>query len=172
MNNNNLKDLNSSAKVPPSGNRGLRINWGKGIVIAFALFIGFIMYFVLKVQSDSKYDNDLVVEEYYKHDVHFQDEMVRIQNAHDLKTKPVISVDAKGITIAFPTDFTPKDIKGTVALYRASNKKFDFQVPLSFMDSASLFIPKDKLIGGVWDINMEWKYNGKSYLTKEEIYIK
>ena len=150
----------------------MKINWGTYIVIAFALFISFILYFVVKVQTDSKYDNDLVVEEYYKHDVHFQDEMARIQNAHDLKTKPVITVDANGITIDFPVDFTPKDIKGTVALYRASNKKFDFQVPLSFTDSASLFIPKDKLIAGEWKINMEWKYKGKAYLTKEEIYIK
>lgn len=150
----------------------VKINWGTYIVIAFALFISFIMYFVLKVQSDSKYDNDLVVEEYYKHDVHFQDEMARVQNAHDLKEKPVITVGASGVTIAFPGDFIPKDIKGIVALYRASNKKFDFQVPLSFTDSASLFIPKDKLIGGEWYINMEWKYDGKSYLTKEKVYIK
>ena len=150
----------------------MKINWGTYIVIAFALFISFIMYFVLKVQSDSKYDNDLVVEEYYKHDVHFQDEMARIQNAHDLKVKPVITVGTNGITIIFPADFTPKDIKGTVALYRASNKKFDFQMPLSFTDSASLFIAKEKLIGGEWDINMEWKYKGKSYLTKQEKYIK
>lgn len=150
----------------------IKFNWGTSIVIAFALFISFIMFFVLKVQSDSKYDNDLVVEEYYKHDVHFQDEMARIQNAHDLKEKPVISVKVDGVTIAFPASFSPKNIKGTVALYRASNKKFDFQVPLSFTDSASLFIPKEKFIGGEWYVNMEWKYEGKSYLTKEEIYIK
>ncbi|WP_281637714.1 FixH family protein [Flavobacterium marginilacus] len=150
----------------------MKINWGTYIVIAFALFISFIMYFVLKVQSDSKYDNDLVVEEYYKHDVHFQDEMARIQNAHDLKEKPVITLDTKGVTVSFPAVFSPKDIKGTVALYRASNKKFDFQTPLSFTDSASLFIPKDKFVGGEWYINMEWKYQGKSYLTKEKIYIK
>jgi len=150
----------------------MKINWGTSIVIAFVLFISFIMYFVLKVQSDSKYDNELVVEEYYKHDVHFQDEMARVQNAHDLKQKPAVTVNDNGVSIAFPAVFSPKEIKGTVALYRASNKKFDFQVPLSFTDSASLFIPKDRLIGGEWYINMEWKYEGKSYLTKEKIYIK
>jgi len=149
----------------------MKINWGTSIVIAFALFISFIMYFVVKVQTDNKYDNDLVVEEYYKHDVHFQDEMVRIQNAQDLKLKPVITVNINGITIVFPNDFEPKEIKGTVALYRASNKKFDFQVPISFTDSASLFVSKDKLIGGEWKINMEWQYKGKAYLTKEEIYV-
>lgn len=150
----------------------MKITWGTYIVIAFALFISFIMYFVIKVQTDSKYDNDLVVEEYYKHDVYFQDEMARVQNAHDLKEKPLITADANGVTVSFPVNFVPKNIKGIVSLYRASNKKFDFQVPLSFTDSASLFIPKDKLIGGEWKINMEWKYMGKSYLTKEEIYIK
>ena len=150
----------------------MKINWGTGIVIAFAIFISFIMYFVFSVQSDSKYDNELVVEEYYKHDVHFQDEMTRIQNAHDLKVKPVITVDSKGITIVFPADFKSKDIKGIVTLYRPSNKKFDFEVPISFTDSSSLFIPKNKLIGGEWYINMEWQYEGKSYLSKEEIYIK
>jgi len=149
----------------------MKINWGTSIVIAFALFISFIMYFVVKVQTDNKYDNDLVVEEYYKHDVHFQDEMARIQNAQDLKLKPIITVNTNGITVVFPNDYEPKEIKGTVALYRASNKKFDFQVPISFTDSASLFISKDKLIGGEWKINMEWQYKGKSYLTKEEIYV-
>ncbi|HRL72529.1 MAG TPA: FixH family protein, partial [Flavobacterium sp.] len=58
----------------------MKINWGVGIVIAFGLFITFILYFVVMVQSDSKYDNDLVVEEYYKHDAKFGDEMARIQN--------------------------------------------------------------------------------------------
>ena len=40
----------------------IKIGWGTSIVIAFAMFMTFILYFVIKVQSDSKYDNDLVVE--------------------------------------------------------------------------------------------------------------
>ena len=43
----------------------MKINWGTAVVIAFALFMSFILYFVFKVQSDSKYDNELVVEKYY-----------------------------------------------------------------------------------------------------------
>jgi hypothetical protein len=150
----------------------MKLNWGTYIVIAFALFISFILYFVVKVQSDSKYDNDLVVEEYYKHDAHFQDEMARIQNAHDLKIKPIFTVTQTGVTLVFPKEFSASEVSGSVALYRASNKKFDFQIPILFSDSASLFIPKDKFIAGEWKINMEWKYKGKSYLTKEEIYIR
>ncbi|MFI0490845.1 FixH family protein [Flavobacterium sp.] len=149
----------------------MKINWGTGVVIAFALFITFILYFVLKVQLNSKYDNELVVSEYYKHDALFGAEMTRIQNAQDLVKKPLITNASDGITIVFPDTFIPKDIKGKVSLYRSSSEKLDFSVPISLSNS-SLLIPKDKLVGGRWEINMEWQYQGKQYLTKETIYIK
>lgn len=148
----------------------LKLNWGTYIVIAFALFITFILYFVVKVQSDSKYDNDLVVEEYYKHDIHYQEEMQRVQNAQDLATKPKVTQLDQEVTITFPANFDPKKIKGTVSLYRPSNKKLDFQVKLDLTES-TVHIPKTNLVGGSWDINMEWQYEGKSYLTKETLYI-
>ncbi len=149
----------------------MKINWGTAIVIAFGLFISFILYFVVKVQSDSKYDNDLVVEEYYKHDAKFGDEMERVQNAEDLVSKPVITIVDEGVTIVFPATLVPKNIKGKVSLYRPSNKKLDFEIPISLSDATTLLIPKKSLAGGRWDINMEWQYEGKSYLTKETIYI-
>ncbi|RZJ53871.1 MAG: cytochrome C oxidase Cbb3 [Flavobacterium sp.] len=149
----------------------MKINWGTGIVIAFALFMTFILYFVFEVQSNSKYDNDLVVEEYYKHDSHFQEEMARIQNAHDLQHKPQISYNnAKGIKIVFPVTFESDKIKGNVLLYRPSNKKFDFETQIGLTNS-SLIIPQNKLVKGRWDVNMEWQYEGKKYLTKEVIYV-
>ncbi|SNB30931.1 putative cytochrome cbb3 oxidase maturation protein CcoH [Flavobacterium psychrophilum] len=149
----------------------MKINWGTGIVIAFALFISFILYFVFKVQSNVKYDNELVVEEYYKHDAKFGDEMIRAENAQDLKLKPIITVAAEAISIVFPNTFIPKKIKGKVSLYRPSNKKLDFEIPIS-LTNTTLLIPKKSLVGGRWDINMEWQYDGKSYLTKEIVYIK
>ena len=149
----------------------MKINWGVGIVIAFGLFITFILYFVVMVQSDSKYDNDLVVEEYYKHDAKFGDEMARIQNAEDLAQKPTINVVSNGVEIVFPKIFVPKNIKGKVSLYRPSNKKLDFQIPISLSDATTLLIPIKSLVRGRWGVNMEWQYDGKSYLSKETIYI-
>jgi len=148
----------------------MKINWGTGIVIAFGLFMTFILYFVFEVQSNSKYDNDLVVEEYYKHDSHFQEEMARIQNAHDLQQKPTIEYHADGVKIVFPLNFESNKITGNVLLYRPSNKKFDFHTSISLINS-SLLIPKDKLVKGRWDVNMEWQYNGKKYLSKEVVYV-
>jgi len=148
----------------------MKINWGTGIVIAIALFMSFILYFVIKVQSNSKYDNELVVEEYYKHDARFEEEMERVQSAHDLAQKPVISKSDDGVTIVFPSVFEPENIKGKVSLYRPSMKNLDFEIPIS-LSNPTLLIPKSKLVGGRWDINMEWQYDGKEYLSKETIYI-
>ena len=114
--------------------------------------------------------NELVVKEYYKHDATFGDEMVRVQNAQDLAEKPVIENTETGITIVFPKVFNPKDVKGKISFYRSSSAKMDFDVPLSLSDS-SILIPKEKLLGGRWEINMEWQYEGKQYLTKETVYI-
>lgn len=149
-----------------------RINWGTGIIIAFGLFMSFILYFVFKVQSDSKYDNELVVEEYYKHDAIFGAEMIRVQNAHDLVQKPIFNTTSNGIEIAFPIVFDRNRIQGKVSLYRPSNQKLDFEIPISLSNANTLLIPKKSLAGGRWDLIMEWQYDSKSYLSHESIYVK
>ncbi|WP_220764011.1 FixH family protein [Flavobacterium sp. UMI-01] len=150
----------------------MHINWGTGIVIAIALFMSFILYFVVKVQSNSKYDNELVVEEYYKQDAHYQDEINQLQNAHDLSHQPTFDQTAKGITVTFPSEFDFTKLTGELSLYRPSNKKLDFEMPISLTNSnPSLLIPKTRLVGGRWDITLHWQYEGKEYMTKETVYI-
>ncbi len=148
-----------------------KIGWGTSIVIAIALFMSFILYFVIKVQSNSKYDNELVVEEYYKKDSKYGEDYIKMQNAEDLTEKPQVIQKTDSMEIKFPTSFVPKDIKGTVSFYRPSNKKLDFQIPIS-LSKPSLLIPKTNLVGGRWDITIEWEYQSKSYQMKEVIYIK
>jgi hypothetical protein len=87
-----------------------------------------------------------------------------------LVEKPKVIVTQEGALITFPSVFVPIKIKGIVSLYRPSNKKMDFEIPISISEP-TLLIPKKSLVGGRWDINMEWQYEGKSYLTKETIYI-
>ena len=149
----------------------MRINWGTSIVIAFVLFMSFILYFVIKVQSNSKYDNELVVDEYYKKDAKFGAEMVRVQNAADLSEKPAITASNGQVTIVFPKIYNADKITGKVSLYRPSNKKLDFEIPLSLTNS-TLLIPKKSLVGGRWDITIEWQYEGKLYTSKEDLYLR
>ena len=155
----------------PAQSKGITLNWGTGIVLSFVFFMSFILYFVIKVQSNSKYNNELVVEEYYKKDAHFETEMMQIQNAHDLAQQPQISVNSQGISVVFPKQFDPTKMHGIVSLYRPSNKKLDFEIPIS-TSSSTLLIPKKSLVGGLWDITLSWEYAGKSYLETQRIFFK
>lgn len=147
----------------------MKINWGTGIVIAFGLFITFILYFVFKVQSDSTYDNELVTEEYYKKESLVQNDIEKQQNANQLEYKLKFKKSAEGITVEFPSNFDFKNIKGKVSLYRPSSQKLDFEIPIS-LSSSNLLIPNSNLVGGLWDISVDWTYENSKYLNKETIY--
>lgn len=89
----------------------MKINWGTAIVIAFGLFITFILYFVFKVQINPKYDNELVTEDYYQQELKVQGNIERTSNANALEEKIELKKSEEGITIQFPKDFDFKEIK-------------------------------------------------------------
>lgn len=148
----------------------MKLNWGKSIVIAFAIFMAFILFFVIKVQGNHKYDNELVVEEYYKNDARFGEEMAKLQNTQQLPVKPSIETLPEGVGITFPDNFNPGKIVGKVSFYRPSAKKLDFTQLLK-LSGRSMLIPENDLAGGRWDMTLYWTYEGKEYLLRKEIYI-
>ena len=141
-----------------------------GIVLAFALFMAFIMFFVVKVQSDSQYDNEMVVEDYYKQERVLEERLTREHNAAILQHKLTINTKGNNITVQFPADFDASKIQGKVSLYRPSSQNLDFEIPIS-ISTPLLLIPKSDLAGGRWDITIEWEYMGKPYLNKETLSI-
>ena len=44
----------------------MKFNWGTGIVIGIIAFMVFILQYVIRVQLDARYDNELVTEQYYQ----------------------------------------------------------------------------------------------------------
>lgn len=144
----------------------MKFNWGTGIVIAFALFMTFILSYVYKVQSNDKYDHELVVEDYYKKEALVQGDIEKQENANALTNKIIIEKTADGLKIQFPADFDYSKINGKVSLYRPSSQKLDFEIPIS-LSSPHLLIPKSNLADGLWDISIDWEYDGVKYLNKD-----
>ena len=146
----------------------MKLNWGTGIVLAIVGFIGFIMYFVITMSTDKKYNHDLVTEKYYQKELEFQNSIEAAQNAKQLKNNITIKKSEGGLIINFPKDFVYQKIKGKVFLYRPSNKQLDFELPLS-LSNTYLLVPEKRLLGGRWNITINWEYEGKDYLFKEEL---
>lgn len=148
----------------------IKFNWGTGIALAILFFIAFIMYFVIKVQSDNSYNNELVVEDYYKKERTLEDKLSREQNAANLTEQVTIHQNAESIIIHFPQAFDATKITGKVSLYRPSNQRLDFDIPIS-ISAPQLLIPKSDLAGGRWDIAVEWKYNDTEYRNNKMLTV-
>lgn len=146
----------------------MKINWGTGIVIAFICFISFIMYFIISMNTNSKYDHDLVTEEYYKAELGYQDEIDKENNSNKLIENISYKKTEDGLLILFPENLDTQKISGNVFLYRTSNKKLDFELPIS-ISNYQMLIPNSKLLDGRWNLKINWKYKDTSYLYKKEI---
>lgn len=147
----------------------MKINWGTGLVIGLVLFIAFIMFFVVKMSTDEKYSHDLVTEEYYKRDLAYQEEIDAEENLNNYAEKMTSSKTDAGWQIVFPSDMDPTKIKGTVFLYRPSNKQLDFDFPIE-LSGSNLLIPDNRLLDGRWNITVAWNYKGEDFLYKTSIH--
>lgn len=146
----------------------MKINWGTGIVLAFIGFITFIMYFIITMNVNSKYEHDLVTEDYYGEELQYQNDIDKLNSAKNLVENISYNRTADGLVITFPKTMNFDNISGKVFLYRPSNKHLDFDVDIS-LSKPYLLIPDNRLVDGRWNIKVAWKYGGKSYLFNESI---
>ena len=146
----------------------MKINWGTGIVIGMALFIGFIMYMVITMMTNKEYNHDLVIEAYYEKDLQYQEEIDAEQNTLSLSENIISKRVPEGWLLTFPQEIDANKIKGKVFLYRPSNKRLDFNIPI-VISNAQLLIPDERLLDGRWNITIDWEYEGQHYMYKESI---
>lgn len=146
----------------------MKINWATGLVIGMALFIAFILYFVIRISTDSTLDHDLVTEKYYQKEMELQDDIYAQQNVAAIALDMTNKKTTQGYLITFPESFAPQNIKGTVFLYRPSNKQLDFSFPIE-MENSNLLIPNKRLLDGRWNIRVDWEYEGKKYQYRNQI---
>ena len=146
----------------------MKFNWGTGIVLAFIGFISFIMYFIITMNINNKYDHDLVSEDYYADELKYQNDIDKLKNSESLEENISYQKTNEGLLIKFPKTLQHKNITGKLFLYRPSNKQLDFETTIS-LSNPYLLIPDKRLVDGRWNIKIDWQYNGISYLFKESI---
>ncbi|GGG20244.1 cytochrome Cbb3 oxidase maturation protein CcoH [Dokdonia pacifica] len=146
----------------------MKWNWGKSLVVGMIAFMSFILYMVITMSTDKKYSHDLVTEEYYAKEMAYQTEIDAETNTNTLKEKIRGKKTTAGWLLSFPSELDPAKITGNVFLYRPSNQQLDFDFPL-VLSGSNLLIPDKHLIGGRWNITIEFEYDNTSYLYKKPI---
>jgi len=144
----------------------LRFTWGTGIVIAMLAFMIFILSFVYKSIAMDEYQHELVSEDYYKDELHYQEEIDKLNNSNSLSKNIELVNSKEGITITFPDDIAQESIIGSIYFQRLSNEKLDFTEQIKLTDHNQL-IPVEKLVSGKWIIKIDWESEQEQYLFKE-----
>ena len=140
------------------------MNWGKGIIVAFVLFIGFIVTLVVILMSKNV---DLQSEDYYKKEINYQEEITQQRAANDLKEKVKMQVQDDFVVIQLPDSISISAVE--LLFMRPDNDKDDQRFLIE--DTKSYLVPKAKLKAGKYLVEMRYSVNGISCLQKEELFI-
>lgn len=144
----------------------LKLSWGTGIFIAMLSFMIFILSFVYKAVALDEYQHELVSEDYYKDELHYQEEIDKLNNAGKLNQDILIRNSDQGVHISFPKTIDESSIKGEITFQRLSNQKLDFTEAIK-LSSHEQLIPAEKLVSGKWIIKIDWKTGTDEYLYKD-----
>jgi nitrogen fixation protein FixH len=147
----------------------MKLNWGKSIVLAMILFIGFIMYMVVTMMSDKGYDHEMVVEEYYKKELTLNEKIESQKNGEAVKDNIQLIANPKGVLISLSEELADLKI-AEFSAYRASDMSKDFTVKLNFNADGEALVNKP-LISGVWEFSLSFTKDGKDYLLTDQINI-
>ena len=126
----------------------------------------FILSFVYKSIAMDEYQHELVSEDYYKDELHYQEEIDKLNNANKLEEDIILKNSKEGVVIQFPAEMDNNEIKGKIHFQRLSNKKLDFSEEIKLENHQQL-IDAEKLVSGKWVVRIDWQYGEQLYLFKD-----
>ena len=139
------------------------MNWGKGITIALALFMSFIIVLVVSLMSNKI---DLESEDYYAREVAYEEEIQAIKNAQS--SLPILLKQEEGkIVVQIPEGMKYTDVE--ILFKRPDDEKKD---QLFKMDNSRMLVLENDLFSkGVYAIEISYLKDKEPCLIKESIYI-
>jgi hypothetical protein len=141
------------------------MNWGKGIIIAMALFMGFILTLVITLMRQ---DVDLEIDDYYNKELAFNEQYNAQQNYMDATEKITFNVTTDTLFVIFPKDLQTGAAK--IQLQRPNNKQQDAVFDVQVTDK--VYIPTKSLPKGVFNCTITGKRNGKNYEYNHSLKLK
>lgn len=143
------------------------MNWGYRIVVAFVLFMAFIISMVVYVSSKGA---DLVAEDYYMQEVNYQDIIDAKKNSVALNHAVKVQQDAQKVVVFFPKD-VPQNIEGTIHFYHPQHTDKDVVKPITLNEGRNQSINKTHLTKGNYTIKLLWKADNKSYYIEKTCFV-
>lgn len=143
------------------------MNWGYKIIFVYAIFVGGIVFMVVKSSSQNV---DLVRPDYYEAELKYQETIDATQRANALSTKLKLTIKDDTLKIVFPQEMKSTVAIANIWLYCIADVKKDVNKVFSVVD-ANLNMPLPAFNKGLHDVKISWEWNGKTYFTEQKIFI-
>lgn len=144
----------------------MKISWGTGIVIAFVIFFGLLIW---AVTASFKADHHLVTKDYYEQELDYGSRIAEIKNVNNLGDAFSIKQTAEGVEVIFPDTWEDQEVQGDIILYKPDNMNLDFTEPIDIKNHKQI-IPISRFSKGKWKIKINFKRHGTSYF-KEDVFF-
>lgn len=148
----------------------MKISWAHGLIAFFILYIGYLVGTVIKSTTVT---HNLVVEDYYAHDLAYQEMYVNaFRNREQLENDLAIEFNDELKQLHFQFGESRKKLEGKIHFYRPSDKGqdqiHDFQLK---SPQDQLTLPTDQMIPGKWILKVRWQDELREYYKEEEIIL-
>lgn len=140
------------------------MNWGKGItifMIAFIAFIGSMVYYAFTMNAD------LVEENYYEHEINYDQNKISKSNYEELEDKVAMNQIEEGVQFVFPEQFS--SVTGKIFFYRPDQKKYDREFELMLDNNRQQILDYQNFKEGFYEVTVEWNDGAKSYIYNQDI---
>jgi nitrogen fixation protein FixH len=143
--------------------------WPIAIVIYFAIFITFIVSFIVWASHQR---TDLVRADYYEAEIKFQQQIDRVERSRPVEAAVAVTYDLKSskITVQLPPE-THQGAFGKIELYRPSDARQDKQIKLAADSKGQQQLDVRHLKSGLWKVRVTWTSSGQEYFVEKPITI-
>jgi nitrogen fixation protein FixH len=121
----------------------------------------------------SKNTERLVVKDYYKAEIQFQQQINKEENANALAQKPTIALNKNtdAVEVFFPKAIYADGVEGKLFFYRANSPEMDMEIPVKLDADGKQTVSAKKLKKGKWKVQLNWETNGQLYYVEQVITI-
>ena len=146
----------------------MKLHWGSGLLVAFALFAAGVLTMVVISMNR---DVDLVADDYYQQELKHEQHITSAKRSEALGDSVQCGVTDDAFHLSLPPHFNSDSTTGSLMFYRPADRKRDFIVPLLLTSGNKQSVPVGTLEKGLWRVKVRWSYRHEEYYREEAIII-
>jgi hypothetical protein len=113
----------------------------------------------------------LVTENYYQKGLTYQSQIDKENRTLKHELQPEIILVQNRLNIQFSDSLKFPIDEGTIDFYRPSDPNLDKSLGMDLDGSMKQTVNLAGFVKGKWKLRLEWKYDGKSYMLKKELFL-